>query len=209
VTVANTDPYPWPYDAEGDVGVLGEGDRLALVVTGAQQCFADRVCDARDALARIDQVAGVVRGVGGFVVFVRHHGIGIAAVAGPRTVLPVAGAPEHRLVARHEDADEVVDAGGVDGFYGSDLELRLRMRGRDRLLFAGLGAETTVDSTLRSANDRGFECLTLTDASAPHDPALAARAHASVTMSGGIFGAIGTSTDLCAALSALVSGGTR
>ena len=53
---------------------------------------------------------------------------------------------------------------------------------------------------MRSANDRGFECLTLTDAVAPHDPALAARAHHSVTMSGGIFGAIGTTADLLTAM---------
>jgi nicotinamidase-related amidase len=69
----------------------------------------------------------------------------------------------------------------------------------------GLGAETAVDCTVRSANDRGFECLTLTDAVAPHDPALAARTHHSITMSGGIFGAIGTTTDL---LTAMGLGGT-
>jgi nicotinamidase-related amidase len=70
---------------------------------------------------------------------------------------------------------------------------------------AGYGAEATVDSTLRSANDRGYECLVLTDAVAPFHDALGARALASVTMSGGIFGAIGTSADLLGALATPVT----
>jgi nicotinamidase-related amidase len=194
--VAHTTPYPWPFD--GELDTTRDGARVALVVTGAQQFFADRCCDPRDALARIEQVASVVREAGGVVVFVTHHGSPAARKGG--RVLPVPGSSEHRLLARHEPGDVVVDAAGVDGFYGSGLEVELRARGCERLVFVGLGAETTVDSTLRSANDRGFECLTLVDASAPHDPALAARAHASVTMSGGIFGAIGSMVDLCDAL---------
>ena len=80
------------------------------------------------------------------------------------------------------------------------LDADLRSLGRDTLVFGGLGLETAVYSTMTGANDRGYECLALIDACAPHDPAVAERALSSITMSGGIFGAVGTSAALCAAL---------
>ena len=64
------------------------------------------------------------------------------------------------------------------------------------MLLGGFASEITVDSTVRTLNDQGHECLVLTDGCAPIDPALGARAHHSLTMSGGIFGALGTSDSL-------------
>jgi nicotinamidase-related amidase len=72
--------------------------------------------------------------------------------------------------------------------------------GRDTLAIAGLGLETAVYSTMTTANDRGYECLALADASAAHDPEVGERALRSITMSGGIFGAVGTAAALRAAL---------
>ena len=60
--------------------------------------------------------------------------------------------------------------------------------------------ETAVYSTLGAANDRGYECLALADASAFHDAGVGPRALASITMSGGIFAAVGTTSALCDAL---------
>jgi nicotinamidase-related amidase len=57
-----------------------------------------------------------------------------------------------------------------------------------------------VHSTLRSANDTGYECLLVADACSAHDPALVASSISSVEMSGGIFGAIGTTDAVLAAL---------
>ena len=191
--VADTEPYPWPFDL--DAAELLTGERLALVVTGAQAFYGDLTVGARDVVALVEQVAAVVRASGGVVVQVLHRRPG-----GAVRLLPVEGRVEHRPLVAAVPGDVVVEAPAIDGFCGSALERELRARRRDRLVLCGLGAETTVDSTLRSANDRGFECLTLTDASAAHVPDLARRAHASVTMSGGIFGALGTSAALCAAL---------
>jgi nicotinamidase-related amidase len=92
-------------------------------------------------------------------------------------------------------------AHGLNGFFGSPLDATLRRLGIDRLVLTGFGAEATLDTTLRGANDRGYECLVLTDAYAPFDHDTAKHALSSVTMSGGIFGAIGTSADLLSALS--------
>jgi len=104
-------------------------------------------------------------------------------------------------------ADVVVDC-GLDGFHGGPLDDELRRRGIDHLVFCGFGAEATVDTTVRSANDRGYECLTITDAVAPFDTLVGARALASVTMSGGIFGAIAPSEALLTRPVARAAGGS-
>ena len=65
----------------------------------------------------------------------------------------------------------------------------------------GLGTEGPVSSTNRSANDRGYECLTATDTVVHHDGVTGAAMLSSICMSGGIFGAIGTAADLIGRLS--------
>jgi nicotinamidase-related amidase len=95
-----------------------------------------------------------------------------------------------------------VHAAGIDGFYGSDLDARLRAAGRTQLLVCGHGLEGPVHSTLRSANDRGLECLLVVDACSPLQPDLVAGATSSVCMSGGIFGAVGRTDAVLAALEA-------
>ncbi len=77
------------------------------------------------------------------------------------------------------------------------------------MLLAGFASELLLDSTLRSANDRGYECLTLSDAVAPFDPDVGERALASITMSGGIFGAVGTTAAVLDALCVPAQTGAR
>lgn len=187
-------PYPWPWDADPDEPLTGE--RIALLCVALQPSFTATTVDAESVTVTVGLLARAVRQAGATVVSVT-----VGARPHPRRPSPLrveGGEPPDPLIAAY--ADELVRASGLDGFAGSPLESILRDRGRDRLVLCGLGAETAVDSTLRSANDRGFECLTVTDAVAPHVPEIAAHAHASVTMSGGVFGAIGTTADLLGAL---------
>lgn len=166
-----TTPYPWPYDDELDPR------RLALVVVGAQGWWAARTSGPAAALDALERTAKVVRDAGGSVVIVRR--------AGPDE--PVFDAAP---------GDLVVECTGMSGFSGGPLDQRLRALGCDHLAVGGLGLETAVYSTLGAANDRGYECLALADGSAAHDPTVAERALSSITMSGGIFGAVGTTSDL-------------
>ncbi len=85
-----------------------------------------------------------------------------------------------------------------DAFFGTGLDLTLRVLCLTHLVFCGFGLETVLHSTLRSANDRGYECLTLSDGCAALDARLAPAALKTVTMSGGIFGAVAPSTYLTA-----------
>lgn len=102
----------------------------------------------------------------------------------------------------------MIEAAGLDGFYGSRLDAQLRAAGVDRLLLAGFGLEGPVHSTLRGANDRGYECLTLADCCATCEPECRDGALRSITMSGGIFSAIGTTAALCEALNSVDSADT-
>jgi biuret amidohydrolase len=193
IHVRGSDPYPWPYDGRLDPR------RLALVVAGAQPAWVDRSVRVAGVTEVIDRVARAVRSAGGQVVFLRHLA---PAGARPRPVPPPAGCRAGGLALHAEPDDTVVDAAGISGFYGSPLDAELRRRDVDQIVFAGFGAEAAVDSTLRAANDRGYECLTLVDGVAPFDDDTGRHALSSVTMSGGIFGALGTSDDLIDALNA-------
>jgi nicotinamidase-related amidase len=172
VAVAGSRPYPWPYD--GDLSPA----RSALLVAGAQRAWVARCADPEPVRRRIEALAAALREGGVMVVLVR------CAVA------PGWEAADDPLPL---PADHVVTAGGLDGFFDSRLDAVLRRGGRDRLGVCGFGMEGPVHSTLRSANDRGYECLLLADACAAVDPALAGPAAEIVTMSGGIFGAVGAS----------------
>lgn len=185
------DPYPWPYDGPVDPR------RLALVIAGAQHSWKRRSVGAEAAAGWLDLVAEAVRDAGGLVVHIRHG----SADPGCRSGLPpIRSDPSWELATVVMPGDVVVDACGVDGFTNSSLDHELRRRQVDTLVLAGYGAEAAVSSTLRSANDRGFECLTLIDATAPFEHGTGLRSLHSITMSGGIFGAVAPSAALLAAL---------
>ncbi|HEY6534008.1 MAG TPA: cysteine hydrolase [Acidimicrobiales bacterium] len=193
--VPDTQPYPWPYDGDLD------GRRYALVVAGAQAHWLARSVDTTAVLANLTALAGAVRSSGGIVVALRHGRSPALADVGHRPRLPTTRTEGWQLCLGGLSPDHVVDTTGLNGFHGSELDALLGGLGRDHLLFGGFCAELTVDTTLRSANDRGYESLVVTDACAFVDPAVGAHAHSSVTMSGGIFGALGTSTAVSRALS--------
>ncbi len=89
---------------------------------------------------------------------------------------------------------------GIDGFFGSQLDAVLRASHLTHLLLVGAPLETAVHSTMRAANDMGYECLLVEDATAALAPDLKPNTLSMIEMSGGIFGAIGTTAAVIAAL---------
>lgn len=176
--VAGSTPYAWPFDGPLD------REQVALVICGSGSEWARRTPIDRDATANLTRLRSVASAVGVAVVLVHNgdpFGRTVTLARHARPLVPNAG--EH-----------VVYAAGIDGFYGSDLDPWLHRRGRTHLLFAGLGLETTVHSTLRRANDRGYECLTVADACLAAEPDCRKGAVSSIEMSGGIFGAVASTT---------------
>lgn len=187
--VPGTRPYAWPWDGEM------RPDSLALVVVQAPEAPPDG--EWRTALTGLSRA---VRAADGLVIEVqtsapdrpRHvpdssPGSPWVTAPLPTTVLPTPA--DHRL-----------GSAGWSGFHGSSLDQLLRSRRISQLLLTGYWFEVGVHSTMRAANDRGYECLLVEDAVASYDPELTASAVSSILMSGGIFGAVGGSADVAAAL---------
>lgn len=177
--VPGTTPYAWPFD-----GALNAA-RLALVIAGCQYEWRDRSIEGARVEGTLRDLAAALAVQGALIVRLRH-----------RTAREQPGAWV-ALESHHQ-----VEAAGLDGFFGSDLDPRLRGAGRDLLALAGFGLEAAVHSTLRSANDRGYECITLRDACSALVPGGEAAAYSTIEMSGGIFGAVGTAEALLHTLTA-------
>ena len=94
-------------------------------------------------------------------------------------------------------ADEpIIDKPGKGSFYATDFDMVLRLRGIRNLIFTGITTDVCVHTTMRDANDRGYECLLLSDCCAATDRGNHLAALQMVKMQHGVFGAVAESRSL-------------
>ena len=225
-TTVDANPYPWPYDGRIDPA------RTALVCIDWQVdfCGPGGYVDAmgydlnltRAGLEPTAKVLAAVRSAGWTIVHTREGhrpdladcppnklwrskriGAGIGD-AGPCGRILVKGEPGWQIVPEVAplEGELIVDKPGKGAFYATDLDLLLRTRGISHLVFTGITTDVCVHTTMREANDKGYECLLLADCTGATDPANYEAALTMVTMQGGVFGAIAASSALLSALGA-------
>jgi nicotinamidase-related amidase len=122
---------------------------------------------------------------------------------GPMGRILIRGEVGHDIVPElYPIAGEVViDKPGKGAFFATDLELILRDRGIKTLLVCGVTTEVCVNTTVREANDRGYECVVLSDCVGSYFPEFQKAALAMIKAQGGIFGWVSDSRRAIAALS--------
>ena len=122
---------------------------------------------------------------------------------GPMGRILVAGEPGNDIVPelRPLPGETVIDKPGKGAFYATNLGLTLKAQGITHLMIGGVTTEVCVQTTMREANDRGYECLLVEDATESYFPAFKAATLDMVRAQGGIVGWTADTAQVLAALS--------
>ena len=117
---------------------------------------------------------------------------------GPMGRILVLGEPGNDIVPelRPEDGELVIDKPGKGAFYATDLQERLKGLGITHLIFTGVTTEVCVQTSMREANDRGYECLLIEDGTESYFPDFKQATIRMIQSQGGIVGWITTADRL-------------
>ena len=200
-------PYPFPLNTSAAALLIIDMQRDFLEPGGFGAALGNNVDLLRRTIAPNQRLLAAWRAIGGTVIHTRegHHpdladlppskklrarGAITIGDTGPMGRILVRGDPGHDIIpelAPRPD-EPIIDKPGKGAFFATDLGATLIHRGIHQLVVTGVTTEVCVQSTVREANDRGFDCLVVADCCASYFPDFHEAALQMITAQGGIFG---------------------
>jgi biuret amidohydrolase len=215
----DAEPYSFEFDPAHTALLIIDMQRDFLEPGGFGEMLGNDVAQLRRTIAPNQLLLAAWRGAGLMVMHTREghrpdladlppakkiRGRGTTCIgdAGPMGRILVRGEPGHDIIPElYPLPDEpVIDKPGKGAFFATDLHAILQNAKIDRLVVTGVTTEVCVNTTVREANDRGYDCFVPADCVGSYFPEFQEMGLKMIKAQGGIFGWVGDSANLIAAL---------
>ena len=214
------DPYPFAFDPAHTALVLIDMQRDFVEPGGFGETLGNDVGQLRAVIPPLQAVLAATREAGMTVIHTREgHRADLTDLPPAKKVrgnptlaigdmgamgrILIRGEYGHDIIDELAPADGelVIDKPGKGSFYATGLDETLRAAGITSLIVTGVTTEVCVHTTVREANDRGYECLVLADCVGSYFPEFQRYGLAMIAAQGGIFGWVAPSDQYLKALS--------